>query len=244
MKEALIEVTNVSKYFGGLKAVNSVSFQVNEGETFGIIGPNGSGKTTLLKLISGFEKPEEGSILFNGTEISGMSPDMISRRGIARTFQIPQVFPSMNVLDNVLVGSFIPEPGRANKGRKKALEILEVFDLINKRDVNVHDLNIAELKRLEIAKALAMEPNCILLDEVVAGLTRVETDKLINLIMEKLQNRGLTILLVEHVMRAISSLCTRLMVLEEGNKISVGLPKEVMEDEKVIKCYLGEDYLA
>ncbi len=240
----MLEVQNLTKKFGGLVAVNQVSFQVKEGETFGIIGPNGAGKTTILKLIASFEKPTSGKILFQGAEIQGMRPDLICREGIARTFQIPQVFPSMTVLDNVLIGGFLHEPGRVHKCREKALQILELLGLHEKQNQNVQNLTISDLKRLEIAKALAMEPTCTLLDEVVAGLTKVETEELIQLVQNRLKKQGLTIVLVEHVMQAISSLCDTVMVLHYGEKIAQGTPTEVMEDEKVIKCYLGEDYLA
>lgn len=244
MVNAMLEISNLTKNFGGLMAVSHLSFQVKEGKTFGIIGPNGAGKTTILKLIAGFERPSQGRILFKGAEIQGMRPDLICRKGIARTFQIPQVFPSMTVLENVLIGSFIPESGRVSKSREKALQVLDFLGLGEKKDLNCQSLTIADLKRLEIAKALATDPTCILLDEVVAGLTRVETEELIHQIEKRLKNRGLTIILVEHVMQAVAYLCDSVLVLHHGEKIAQGTPPEVMRDEKVIKSYLGEDFLA
>jgi branched-chain amino acid transport system ATP-binding protein len=239
----MLELDNLTIHFGGLVAVNGLSLQVKEGKTVGIIGPNGAGKTTILKMIAGFEKPSSGRILFKGIEIQGMRPDLICRRGITRTFQIPQVFPSMNVLENVLIGSFIPESGRVTQSREKALKVLDFLGLSGKKYYKCQSLTIADLKKLEIAKALATDPSCILLDEVFAGLTRVETEALIYQIEKILKNRGLTIIIVEHVMQAVVHLCDSVLVLHHGEKIAEGTPPEVMSDQKVIKSYLGEEYL-
>ena len=238
---ALLEVNNLTKSFGGLRAVNDSSFVAKEGEILGLIGPNGAGKTTIFGLITGFHKPDRGTILFREEEIQGLSPHKISKKGIARTFQIAQSFLHMSTLDNVMVGGFINDRN-TNNVRKSATEILEFTGLVDQKDTLAENLTIVDLRRLEIAKALAVKPNLLLLDEVVAGLNPTETEEAIDII-RKIRDTGITLFIVEHVMHAIMSLSDRIIVVNHGEIIAEGKPQEVAEDEKVIEAYLGEDYL-
>ena len=238
---ALLEVNNLTKSFGGLRAVNDNNFVAKEGEILGLIGPNGAGKTTMFSLITGFHKPDRGTILFREEEIQGLSPHKISKKGIARTFQIAQSFFHMSTLDNVMVGGFINDRN-TNNVRKSATEILEFTGLVDQKDTLAENLTIADLRRLEIAKALAVKPNLLLLDEVVAGLNPTETEEAIDVI-RKIRDTGITLFIVEHIMHAIMSLSDRIIVLNHGEIIAEGKPQEVAEDEKVIEAYLGEDYL-
>lgn len=238
---ALLEVNNLTKNFGGLRAVNDNNFVAKEGEILGLIGPNGAGKTTIFSLITGFHKPDRGTILFREEEIQGLSPHKISKKGIARTFQIAQSFLHMSTLDNVMVGGFINDRN-TNNVRKSATEILEFTGLVDQKDTLAENLTIVDLRRLEIAKALAVKPNLLLLDEVVAGLNPTETEEAIDII-RKIRDTGITLFIVEHVMHAIMSLSDRIIVVNHGEIIAEGKPQEVAEDEKVIEAYLGEDYL-
>jgi len=238
MATPLLELKSVTKAFGGLTANNNVSFQVQPGEIVGLIGPNGAGKTTLFNVISGYYAPTDGQILFNGRDISGKPPYVLAGEGIGRTFQVVKPFPGLTVLENVLIAAFLRYPRRA-QAEEQAWKILETTGLADRAHLSAAGLTLAGRKRLEIGKALALEPSFLLLDEVVAGLNPTEVDLTIELIL-KLRDQGVTILIVEHIMRVIMRICDRLVVLNFGEKIAEGTPKEISENPSVIEAYLGE----
>jgi len=235
-----LEVKGLTKSFGGLVAVNRVNFSIEEGEIFGMIGPNGSGKTTLFNLITGFYQRDEGTITFKGEDITNLRTDQICKRGIARTFQIAKPFPQITVLQNVTMGA-LNRMKDVNAAKKLAMEILEFTGLGKKRDQMGQSLTTPERKRLELAKALATEPKLLLLDEVMSGLTLKEREEVIALI-RKINRQGITIFVIEHVMKAIMPLSHRIMVLNYGEKITTGTPLEICKDQQVIKAYLGKEY--
>lgn len=243
MSEVIIEGIGVTKTFGALKAVWEVNFQVKRGEIMGIIGPNGAGKTTLLSMINGTLTLSRGTILFKGQEISHFKPFRIAELGISRTFQIVKPFPGMSVLENVSIGALFGKDKihDARQAQEKTRDILARVKLDGKEDTPVEALNISERKRLELARALAMDPELLLLDEVMAGLNPTEIEQIMDLIRE-LNREGRTILVIEHVMKAIMGISQRIMVLHHGEKIVEGSPKEIQSDEKVISAYLGERY--
>jgi branched-chain amino acid transport system ATP-binding protein len=241
-KIALLEVKDLTKRFGGLVANDRISFTVNEGEIVGLIGPNGAGKTTLFNCIAGFYRPTEGTVLFKGEDITGLPANEVCICGIARTFQIVRVFKAMTVLDNVMVGAFKRTNSLA-KARKRALDVLNFCGLISKEDILTSGLTIVDKKRVEVAKALATEPSLLMLDEAMAGLTRTEIAEAIELV-KKIQQSGITLILVEHVMEVVMPISTRVVVLEYGKKIAEGAPEKIINDEEVIKAYLGKKYHA
>ncbi|WP_455280098.1 ABC transporter ATP-binding protein [[Eubacterium] cellulosolvens] len=234
-QEKIMTINNVTKRFGGLLALNKVNVEVKKGEILGLIGPNGSGKTTLFNVISGFYPATEGTIEFKGENITNLSPHKIARKGIGRTFQIVRPFGDMTVLDNVLVSGLFS----GNMGIEQCREILKTTRLIEREDDLAEMLNLAEKRRLEIARALALSPEMLLLDETMAGLTHTEVDESLKMISGIRNEFGLTIILVEHVMRAIMAVSERIVVLSEGHKIADGSPKEVSENEEVLTAYLG-----
>lgn len=245
----LLEVESVTKKFGGLTAVDRVDLQVAEGEIIGVIGPNGAGKSTLLNVIAGVYRPTSGSVRFQGEKISGLSPDRICQRGIARTFQIPRPFTRMTVLENVLVAASFGRrkagPGeglRQATARQGALEALEFTAFPLPAETPAAALNTALLRRLDLARALANRPRLLLLDETAAGLTPNELSELQELVF-KIRGEGTTILIVEHLMRLMMQLCDRILVLHYGVKIAEGTPAEIAADEKVANAYLGEKFI-
>jgi branched-chain amino acid transport system ATP-binding protein len=238
MADPLLTVDGVSKAFGGLMAVSGVSFSVNRGEIVGLIGPNGAGKTTLFNVVSGYYAPTHGKVLFDGHDVSGRPPYALAARGIGRTFQVVKPFPGLSVLENVVIAAFLKHPRRAD-AEAQAWKVLEVTGLADRAHEAASSLTLAGRKRLEISKALALEPTFLLLDEVVAGLNPTEVDRTIELILA-LRARGITILIVEHIMRVIMRISDRLVVLNFGEKIAEGPPAEVAANRAVIEAYLGE----
>lgn len=237
---SLLKVQGVSKSFGGLCAVQRVSFDLAEGEMLGLIGPNGAGKTTLFHMVSGFLPPDEGTIALAGEPLTGLRPHDICLRGLVRTFQVARPFLRLSVLENVMVGA-LERVEHRREAVAIAEEILRFTGLAEKADNPGHSLTLPDRKRLELARALATGPRALLLDEVMAGLNPTETGRLIDLI-RAVQAQGVTVLLIEHVMKAVMSLSQRVLVLSYGELIAEGRPEEVVRDRKVIEAYLGEDY--
>ncbi len=238
---ALLDIKGISKSFSGLRAVQNVSFEVPEGKIVGLIGPNGAGKTTCFNMIAGVYRPTAGEVAFNGERIDGRRPDEICKRGIGRTFQIVKPFAGLSVLDNVVVGALNAAPNIA-AARRKAEEVLEILGLASKRAQAASTLTLPDRKRLEVARALATQPKLLLLDEVMAGLRPTEVDQIVRVLLD-LNKRGLTILLIEHVMRAVMALSGNIIVLHHGELISRGTPDQIAKDPKVLECYLGEEVL-
>lgn len=236
----LLDVQGVSKYFGGVKANEDVSFQVNRGEIVSIIGPNGAGKSTLFSCITGFHRLDKGRVFFKGRDITNKKPHIIGKLGIVRTFQIVQVISDMTVLENVMTGAFLRETS-VPEVRRKAEEVLTFAGLIEKKNSNALELTIADKKRLEVSMALAMEPELLMLDESMAGLTPVELREMIQLV-RKVRENGVTVVVVEHVMEAVMELSDRVVVLNSGSKIVEGSPREVVENPEVVRAYLGDGY--
>ena len=235
----LLEVHNITKRFGGLVAVDDLSLSVSKGEILGMIGPNGAGKTTAFNMISGYYQPNEGQVIFDGKNITGLRPDQVCKLGLARTFQVVKPFPQLSVLDNVIVGAY----NRTNdkqEARQKAREILDFLGMGNMTEHLAGGLSVAGRKRLEIAKVLATGPKMILLDEAMAGLRPKETDEIIELVRQ-ISQQGVALLLVEHVMKVIMSLADRIVVIHHGEKIAEGEPQAVVQDKAVIDAYLGEE---
>jgi branched-chain amino acid transport system ATP-binding protein len=240
---ALLSVDAVSKRFHGLVAVDRLSFEVPEGGIFAVIGPNGAGKTTLFNMIAGEFPPDNGSISFAAERIDGLPPDRICRRGIGRTFQIVRPFPGLSVEDNVIVGALLHRH-HVTDARARAHEVLRRLDLYDKRLQRASALTLPDRKRLEVARALATDPKLLLLDEVMAGLRPTETDRIVAILQELNRETGLTILLIEHVMRAVMALASRILVLHHGAAIAQGTPEQVVRDRAVIDSYLGADVIA
>jgi branched-chain amino acid transport system ATP-binding protein len=238
----LLDVQGVSKYFGGLQANEEVSFQVNRGEIVSIIGPNGAGKSTLFGCVTGFHHVDKGRVLFKGQDITNRKPHTIVRLGIVRTFQIVQVISDMTVLENVMTGGFLRRT-RVDEVRRKAEQVLAFTGLIEKRSYNALELTISDKKRLEVAMALALEPELLMLDESMAGLTPVELQQIIGLI-RKVRASAVTVVVVEHVMEAVMELSDRVIVLNSGRKIVEGTPEEIVANPEVKRAYLGERYHA
>ena len=236
----ILELKGVNKSFGGLKAVEDFNLSIEEGEILGLIGPNGAGKSTIFNCIAGVYPPTAGEIYFKGENITHQRPWDLCRKGLARTFQIVKPFSSRTVLYNVTVGAFATTGKRA-EAERRALKVLRHLHMEDIRNVRAGNLTIAYLKRLEIARALATQPKILLLDEVMAGLRPTEVDEMVKIIKE-LRESGVTIFVIEHIMRAIMAVSDRVAVLHFGTKIAEGTPKEVASDERVIKAYLGEEY--
>lgn len=236
----LLSVVDISKRFRGLVAVDKASFALDEGDIFAVIGPNGAGKTTLFNMIAGMLAPDEGTITFCGQRIDGMPADAVCRLGIGRTFQIVRPFPSLSVEDNVTIGALLHRSD-VGAARSYARDVLAKLDLFDKRAVTASALTLPNRKRLEVARALATDPKLLLLDEVMAGLVPTETDRMVEILRGLNRDMGVTILLIEHVMRAVMALAGKVLVLHHGAAIAQGSPQEVVRDPRVIKSYLGAE---
>jgi len=233
----ILSVENLGKSFGGIRANQGISFDIEEGEILGIIGPNGAGKSTLFDLITGYTKADTGRILFNDKNISGMRPDKISNLGIGRTFQKLKPFSDMTLLENVMIGAFARESNIKN-ARDKALEIIDFVDLIEKRHHFARELSTGQRKRLELARAMAIEPKLLLMDEVAGGVDQKTIPGLVKLI-KKMKASGVTIATIEHNINIIMEVSDNILALDQGQKIAFGRPKEIQNNEKVIDSYLG-----
>jgi branched-chain amino acid transport system ATP-binding protein len=238
---SLLDVQRLAKSFSGLRAVQDVSFTVPHGAIFAVIGPNGAGKTTLFNMIAGALAPDDGTILFAGDRIEGRTPDEVCRRGIARTFQIVRPFPALSVEENVIVGMLLRKD--VGTARRAAGDLLARLDLYDKRHQRASALTLPDRKRLEVARALATDPKLLLLDECMAGLRPTETDRMVAILHALNRETGLTILLIEHVMRAVMALASRILVLHHGATIAEGAPAEVVRHPAVLASYLGAEAL-
>jgi branched-chain amino acid transport system ATP-binding protein len=237
----ILEGQGLTKYFGGLAAVSNVDFHIDQGEIVGLIGPNGAGKTTLFDLISAALAPKSGLIRFKGENITGLKPHQICRQGLARTFQSVKIFPNMPVMNNVALGVHFGTLERvtSTQATEEVARLLEFVGLSGMAVVPAKDLTLANQKLLEVARALATKPEVLLLDEIMAGLNSTETVQAIELV-SKMRAQGITIFMIEHVMKAIMSVCDRIIVLHHGKKIAEGTPQEIATSETVVKVYLGE----
>jgi branched-chain amino acid transport system ATP-binding protein len=235
----LLECNDIRKYFGGLRAVDGVSFSVEKGEIVGLIGPNGAGKTTLFNVIAGFYRPTSGSVAFQGQKISGLSSPKICKKGVGRTFQVPQPFYGMTVSQNIVVGHYFGKPGER---RRSVPAIIDLIGLKAQEEELVDNLTISDQKRVELGKALATNPRLLLLDEVSSGLNPGEQGEMLTLIQTLLSELGITIVMVEHVMQTVMKLAGRIVVLNEGRILESGSPESISRSEAVIKAYLGEEY--
>jgi len=237
----ILEIKNLVKDFGGLRAVDTLSLSIEEGQILGLIGPNGAGKSTAFNCIAGVYPPTGGEIYFAGEKINQIKPWNLCKKGLARTFQIVKPFSSKSVLYNVMVGSFATTD-KTSVAEEKALNVLKLLQFEDKKDERAGNLTIAERKRLEIARALATEPKLLLFDEVMAGLRPAEVDEMVQII-QNLRDQGITVFVIEHIMRAIMALSDRIVVIHFGKKIAEGSPQEVASDDNVIKAYLGDEYV-
>ncbi|MEB3773911.1 MAG: ABC transporter ATP-binding protein [Desulfurococcales archaeon] len=242
---ALLEVQGIVKRFRGLVAVDNVSFTVEEGEIKGLIGPNGAGKTTLFNVITGVYKPDAGRVIFMGKDITGLKPHKVARLGIAKTHQVPKPFGELTVVENVAVSSLFGGKHRSvGEALEEARGVLETVGLGEKADLPAKVLNVQEKKRLELAKALSMKPKLLLLDEVLAGLTPREIDEMLDLLRELRRSKGITMIMIEHVMHAVMNIADRIVVLHFGRKLAEGTPGEIANNKEVITAYLGDPELA
>lgn len=235
---SLLEVRNVSRFFGGLAAISGVSFSVDKGKILGLIGPNGAGKTTLFNVVNGFYRPSKGQVFFRGEDISGLKPHQVCRRGLARTFQVVKPLQRMSVLDNVIASAFLRTRSRS-EAEGLAVETLKFANLYDDRDIISKSLPLGKRKRLEIARALATRPEMLLLDESFAGLNPTELNESIGII-RRIREKGITIMIIEHHMKVIMAISDRIVVLNYGEKIAEGTPAEIRNNPLVVEAYLGE----
>jgi branched-chain amino acid transport system ATP-binding protein len=237
----ILDTNKVTKRFGGLTAVNQVSMQIEEGQIYGLIGPNGAGKTTFLNSIAGKFSPTSGTVHFMGEETTGLQAEVMCKKGLARTFQIPRPFPNLTVLENVKVGAvFGPIAGGRKSAEQRAREILDFVEFNLPIETPASQLNSVQLKRIDLARAFACQPKLLLLDELASGLTPAELDSIMALI-KRIRDKGVTIIAIEHIMRVIKGICDEVMVIEYGTEIARGTPDEVLNNPRVIAAYLGEE---
>ncbi|HZZ83605.1 MAG TPA: ABC transporter ATP-binding protein [Anaeromyxobacteraceae bacterium] len=238
MSAPLLDIRHLSRFFGGLAANSDVSFSVAQGEILGLIGPNGAGKTTLFNCITGFYPPSRGEVIFKGAVVNGLRPDKICHMGMARTWQKVRPLAKLSVLDNVMVGA-LARTHRLSVARERAMVQLEVVKLADKAAFKAGGLPIGERKKLEVARVLATDPELVLFDEVMGGLNPAESEEIIQLILD-LKRRGLTQMVIEHDMKAIMRISDRIVVLNSGEKLAEGLPREIVENQEVVAAYLGD----
>jgi branched-chain amino acid transport system ATP-binding protein len=236
----ILEVSQISKSFGGLQVLVDVSFQLDEGEILGLIGPNGAGKSTMFNVITGVYRPNRGSVQFKGKDLVGLKPHRVCRRGVARTFQLVQICPTMTVLENVLVGAVYGRKGGGKHALTEALDCLELLNLSAVKDTVSAHLTYSDRKLVEIARAIAARPGLALLDEPLSGLNPTETEKIMEVIRTIRKSRGVSIIWIEHKMDAVFNLCDRVVVLDYGQKIAEGAPREIAQNKTVVEAYLGE----
>lgn len=238
---SIIEVNGISKYFGGLRALHNISFTLEKGEILGLIGPNGAGKTTLFNIIAGTYPPSSGSVQFKGEEITFQRPRQICHKGISRTYQLVRTFSNLTVYENVLVGLYFGKPESEEEvTEKEAYELLRLTGLLQKANIPARSLTLVGRKQLEIARALATRPNVLLLDEAISGLNPTETEAMMGLI-RNIQSRGITVFMIEHIMKAVMGLSDRILVLNFGELIAQGTPEQVSKNKDVIEAYLGAE---
>ena len=238
----ILECTKISKLFGGLKALNDVSFKVKSNEILALIGPNGAGKTTLFNIIAGHYKTNEGSIIFNGTDITNYTPSKICKIGIARTFQIPQPFKGLTIIENIYIGYNFGNP--EIKNTDYIIKIMKLLNLYVDKDKLIDNVTVEKQKKVEIARALATCPKLLLLDEIAAGLNYKEQDELNEIIKNIRANLGITVIIIEHIMRMVMNLADRIIVLNQGKFLTSGSPENISNNPDVIKAYLGEEYVS
>jgi branched-chain amino acid transport system ATP-binding protein len=236
----ILDVSQISKSFGGLQVLDDVSFQLDEGEILGLIGPNGAGKSTMFNVITGVYRPNRGSVQFKGKDLVGLKPHRVCRRGVARTFQLVQICPTMTALENVMVGAVYGRKGGGRHALTEALDCLELLNLSGVRDMVSAHLTYSDRKLIEIARAIAARPGLALLDEPLSGLNPTETEKIMEVIRAIRETRGVSIIWIEHKMDAVFNLCDRVVVLDYGRKIAEGTPREIAQNKTVVEAYLGE----
>jgi branched-chain amino acid transport system ATP-binding protein len=239
LSEPLLSVKNVDKHFGGLQAVDNISFDLPKNQIMGLMGPNGAGKTTLVNIICGYYKPDKGRIFFKGNDITNLPAHKVCRLGIGRTYQIPQPFGELTIFENIVVAAMYGRGIGQAAARQETMHVLEITDLSDRRDVLAKDMPTIALKRLELARALATDASLLLVDEAAAGLNESELPRMLE-ILENIRQFGITIILIEHVMKVMREAVDWIFVMDEGASIASGSPEEVMKDKKVIECYLGE----